>query len=83
MGFSKRIAEYEALARVIREAREELGLSQRKLAEKVGRPSSAVNKIESGRQRIDMVELNDIARALRIGLPEIAARFEKALKELG
>ncbi len=83
MGFSKRTAEYEALARVIREAREDLGLSQRKLAEKVGRPSSSINKIESGRQRVDVLELNDIARALRVGLPEIAARIEKALADLG
>jgi XRE family transcriptional regulator, aerobic/anaerobic benzoate catabolism transcriptional regulator len=71
-----RRAEYEELGRVIRAAREELGLTQRALARKVGRTETSISKIEGGHQRVDMVELLDIARALRISLAEIAARFE-------
>jgi len=66
------------LGDVIRQAREELGLTQRALARKLGRTETSIHKIETGAQRVDMVELLDIARALRIGVVELAARFERA-----
>lgn len=80
MGVARR-TEYEKLGSVIRRAREELGLTQRALARQAGRTETSVHKIEAGVQRVDMVELSDIARALRIGLPEIAERFERSLGE--
>ena len=70
-------AEYAFLGQVIRELREEFGLTQRALARKAGRTETSINKIESGGQRVDMVELLDIARALRVPIVEIAARFER------
>lgn len=82
MGVAKR-PEYEKLGRVIRQVREELGLTQRGLARQVRRTETSIHKIEAGVQRVDMVELSDIARALRIDLTELVGRFEKALGEQG
>lgn len=74
-----RRSEYEKLGSVIREVRESLGLTQRALARQAGRTETSIHKIEAGVQRVDMVELSDIAKALRIGLAEIAERFERSL----
>lgn len=80
MGVARR-AEYKKLGRVIREAREGLGLTQRSLARQVGRTETSIHKIESGTQRVDLVELSDIAKALRTGLTDLTARFEQAVEE--
>ena len=74
-------AEYAVLGRVIAEARMELGLTQRALARQAGRAETSINKIESGSQRTDMIELLDISRALRISLSELTERFERAVDE--
>jgi len=74
--------EYEALGSVIREAREALGLTQRALARQSGRTETSIHKIEAGTQRVDMVELLDIARALRVTLEELSSRFEAACSAL-
>lgn len=73
-------AEYAMLGTVIRQAREELGLTQRALARKAGRTETSINKIEAGSQRVDLVELLDIAQALRLELKELASRFEQQAK---
>lgn len=71
--------EYFTLGEVLKEAREELGLTQRALARKIGRTETSIGKIEAGQQRIDLVELSDLAVALRLPLAELADRFTKKL----
>jgi len=70
------------LGALIRKAREDLGLTQRALARKLGRAETSVSKIEAGNQRIDLVELADIARALRVNLADLATQFELELNRL-
>lgn len=65
---------------VIRQERENAGLSQRALARKAGRTETSLSKIEAGNQRVDLVELLDIARALRIELSEVIRKFEEQLQ---
>lgn len=60
--------EYQRLGGWIRAKRVEHGLSQRELAEAVGKPEMYVSKIERGRQRIDVVEFMDLALLLRLDL---------------
>ena len=74
--------EYEIVGKVIQEARDELGITQRALARKVGRTETSISKIEAGNQRVDLVELLDIAIALRVPLKELAARFEEQATRL-
>ncbi|MBX3118514.1 MAG: helix-turn-helix transcriptional regulator [Fimbriimonadaceae bacterium] len=76
-------AEYAVLGAVIRQERENFGLSQRALARKTGRTETSIGKIEAGYQRVDLVELLDIARALRVELTQIVATFEEETRKSG
>lgn len=46
------------------EARENAGLSQTVLAERLGRPQSYVSKFERGERRLDVVEFFEVMGAL-------------------
>ena len=64
----------DVVANVLREGRQEAGLSQRSMAQRLGKANSHVSKIESGLRRVDALELYRIADAL--GLPPLTL-FER------
>lgn len=53
--------EYACFVERLREARKEIGLTQVQVAKKLKRPQSYVSTIESGQQRVDIVELKQFA----------------------
>lgn len=57
----------------VRNLREELGMSQRKFAELVGKPQSTIARIESGKMNVSINVLNEIADATNQNL---TVRFE-------
>ncbi|NQE65509.1 helix-turn-helix domain-containing protein [Caulobacter sp. RHG1] len=44
--------------------RKAYGLTQRQLAERVGRPASYIAKLELAERRLDVIDLEELARAL-------------------
>lgn len=58
--------ERRIIARIIREARERVGLHQAGLAERIGKTQSYISKIEGSHQGVDVLVLLDIAQALDI-----------------
>ena len=46
----------------LRRAREEAGLTQVEVANRIGRPQSYVSKCESGERRVDVIELAEFAQ---------------------
>jgi transcriptional regulator with XRE-family HTH domain len=48
---------YQAFLVKLRQAREEAGLTQVEVADKLGRPQSYISKCESGERRVDVIEL--------------------------
>lgn len=54
--------EYRLFIERLRKARLEAGLTQVEVAKKLGRPQSHVSNVESGQQRVDVVELKRFAR---------------------
>lgn len=46
----------------LRKARQEAGLTQVQVAKKLGRPQSHISNVESGQQRVDVVELKRFAK---------------------
>lgn len=55
---------YRALLIALAEARQEAGMTQQQLADKLGRPQSFVSKVENGDRRLDVIEFLDICRLL-------------------
>lgn len=55
---------YQALVRLLVDARIAEGVTQVELAQRLGKPQSWVSKGERGERRIDMAEFCDIAEAL-------------------
>ena len=54
--------EYAYFVERLRKARIEAGLTQAQVARKLKRPQSHVSNIETGQQRVDVVELQRFAR---------------------
>lgn len=57
---------HRALIAVLVASRREAGLTQAQVAERLGKPSSYIAKIEIGERRLDVVEFTAIAKALRL-----------------
>jgi len=54
--------QYAYFVERLRKAREEAGLTQVQVAKKLKRPQSHVSNVESGQQRVDVVELQTFAK---------------------
>jgi ribosome-binding protein aMBF1 (putative translation factor) len=57
-------AEYQRLCAILRELRQQAGLTQVEVAARLGEPQSFVSKYESGERRLDVIELRQVALAL-------------------
>ena len=68
---------YQYVLGVLTTAREQSGLSQRKLSEKLGRTPSFVGKYENGNRRLDFGEVISIAVFLNIDIHKLV---DKVLK---
>jgi len=66
---------------LLREVRQEAGLRQRDLAERIGVPQSFVSKYESGERRLDIVELRALCAALGMPLSDFVDRLEKKIAD--
>jgi len=68
--------EYRRFRTLLRELRQEAGLTQVQVAEALDEPQSFVSKYESGERRLDVVELRHVAEVLGTTLPAVVARLE-------
>ena len=59
---SRQTKEYAYFVEKLRKARGEAGLTQVEVAKKLKRPQSHVSNVESGQQRVDVVELQNFAK---------------------
>ena len=71
--------EYSLFLEQLRKAREEKGLTQTELAERLGQTQSFVSKVERGERRIDVIELMAYCGAIRISFIDFAERVELVL----
>lgn len=69
--------DYELLLRMLRQVRQEGEITQGELAKRLSMTQSAVSKCERGERRLDVVQLRDWCRALRISFPEFVTQFDK------
>jgi len=76
-------AEYRELVAILIEARRHAGVSQRALADKLGKAASHVTMIERGQRRVDALELYRVAKALDVDPVELFRRIAFSLESLG
>ncbi len=65
MSKSIQTKEYAYFVERLRKARLDAGLTQLQVAKKIGRPQSHISNIESGQQRVDVIELKRFAKLYR------------------
>lgn len=70
--------DYTRLAGLLRSCREEAGLRQVDLAERLDEPQSFVSKYEAGERRLDLVELRAICDAIGVSLGAMVRRWENS-----
>lgn len=71
---SPRLARLQVM---LRQAREEAGLRQVDLAVRLGHPQSFVSKYENGDRCLDLIELEQVCRAIGLSLSEFVSRYEE------
>ena len=72
---------YQIFIQLLRKEREATGLSQEKLALKIGKPQSYVSKIELGERQINLVELQEWCDALGIPLIGFIEKWQDATQD--
>lgn len=70
------------LTKVLRDARQSAGLTQVALAKRLGQTQSYVSKYENGEQRLDLIELEAICKAIGMPLPELIDHYLEAKSRL-
>jgi len=72
--------DYEVFCRVLRDVRQEAGLSQYKLADRLNTTQSWISKCERGERRLDVVELRRFCLAMGIPTTKFMERLEDAIR---
>lgn len=63
------------LAALLRQVRLDANLTQSQLAEKIGQTQSYVSKYENGEQRLDLIELEAVSKAVGISLTNFVEQY--------
>lgn len=63
------------LAALLRQVRLDTNTTQIQLAEKIGQTQSYVSKYENGEQRLDLIELEAVCKAVGISLTDFVERY--------
>lgn len=72
--------EHEHLRKILINRRQELGLTQRMLADRLGVIYSLVGKVEIGDRRLDVIEFITYCKALELSPIEILASIDNSHK---
>jgi transcriptional regulator with XRE-family HTH domain len=73
---------YRALVDVLVESRRDAGLTQRALAQKIGKSASHLNMIEHGQRRVDALEFYRLAKACGLEPGEMFSRAASRIDAL-
>ncbi len=73
--------EYAVVLRLLKAVREEAGVTQVELAERLGQTQSFVSKIERGDRRLDIIQIRTILGEFGITLPQFSEQLERELSK--
>ena len=66
---------------LLKRIRQDKGIRQIELAEKLGVPQSFVSKYESGDRQLDILELRQVCKAVGISMQDFIRKLEDSLNE--
>jgi transcriptional regulator with XRE-family HTH domain len=69
----------QALLFLLRDVRENAGLSQKELADALGLEQTIISKYEHGIRRLDLLELDEVCRVVGISLEQFVRRYRRAV----
>jgi len=69
---------YQIFRSLLVAAREESGLTQVQIAERLGKPQSFISKYERGERRLDFTEFVELAHFLDIDVTDFLSRYQSA-----
>ena len=75
-------ARYAAFLKTLKRAREDTGLTQTELAQRIGESQTFVSKCERGERRIDVVELLTFCQAFGLSLKQFVSTLERAVSKV-
>ncbi len=75
-------AGYVVFLKVLRKAREDAGLTQTQLAQRIGETQTFVSKCERGERRVDVVELRTFCQAFGVSLKQFVSTLERAFTKI-
>ena len=75
-------AGYAIFLNVLKKAREDAGLTQTQLAQKIGETQTFISKCERGERRVDVVELRTFCQAFGVSLKQFVATLERAMSRV-
>ena len=67
------------LQQLLKNIRQEFNLTQKEVANRLGKPQSFVSKYETGERRLDLTELRKICLAIEVELVDLVIRFEEGI----
>jgi transcriptional regulator with XRE-family HTH domain len=70
----------QRLQKLLKQARNDAGLTQIELSLRLGKPQSFVSKYESGERRLDLVELHQVCIGLGISLTKFVKKYDDSIK---
>jgi transcriptional regulator with XRE-family HTH domain len=71
----------EKLLLLLKELRQQYGITQVELAKKLGVPQSFVSKYESGERQLDILELRQICQHIGISFDSFIRQLEEKIHE--
>lgn len=74
------VSAQEKFQLLLRQVRQEAGLTQADIALRVGQPQSFVSKYESGERRLDILELRAVCSVIGLSMTDFINRLEQMLK---
>lgn len=63
--------DYKSILKTLKNERVALGLTQAELSAKIGYSQSYISKVEQGQLRLDVIQLKEIAKALKVDIRKI------------
>jgi ribosome-binding protein aMBF1 (putative translation factor) len=66
---------YHHFGEWLRTTRDAIGMTQRQLSAKMGRPTSFIGKVETAQRRLDIVEFEELAAALGVSPVKLYERY--------